>query len=98
MTKVEQLKKRVDFNTKVCKKCTKNCPDRKKPHHPTCLYAKARTPAGKVVLDAMTDWEKQSLNLPTKNMYMCSLACSQDLFSNPDRPLEAQWLESRRMQ
>jgi hypothetical protein len=67
MTKVKQLKKQVDFNTKECKKCTNNSPGHKKPHHPTCLCAKAwTTPAGKAVLDAMTDWEKQSLNLPTK--------------------------------
>ena len=35
-----------------------------------CLYAKAWTPARKVVLDALTDWEKQSLNLPTKKKYV----------------------------
>jgi hypothetical protein len=55
MKKIEQLKKRVDFNTKDCKKCTKHSSDSKKPHHLTCLYAKAWTPPGKVVLDAMTD-------------------------------------------
>ena len=70
MAKIEQLKKRVDFNTKACKKCIKNSPNYKKPHHPTCLHAKAWTPAKKMVLDAMTDWEKQRLTLPTKNIYV----------------------------
>ena len=70
MTKMEELKKRVDLNTKECTKCTKNSTAYKKPHHPTCLYAKAWTPARKVVLDALTDWEKQSLNLPTKKKYV----------------------------
>jgi hypothetical protein len=70
MTKVEQLKKRVDFNTKECTKCTKNCLGYKKLHHPTCLYARAGTPVGKALLDAMTDWEKESLNLPIKKKYM----------------------------
>jgi hypothetical protein len=70
MTKIKQLKKRVDFNTKECKKCTNNSPDHKKLHQPTCLFAKVWAPAGKVVLDVMTDWEKQSLNLPAKNKYV----------------------------
>jgi hypothetical protein len=70
LTKIKELKKRVHFNTKECKRCTKNATTYKKPHHPTCLYAKAWTPARKVVLNAMTDGEKQSLNLPTKNKYV----------------------------
>ena len=99
MTKIEQLKKRVDFNTKECKKCIKNSPDYKKPHHPTCLDAKAWTAAGKVVLDAMTDWEKQCLNLETKKKYVKLGLLPRSIYT--DRPLQAQqWLVlvSRRMQ
>jgi hypothetical protein len=63
MMDIEKLKKRVDFNTRECKKCVKNTVHHKKPHHPTCMDANAWTPAAKEVLDAMTDWEKQKLNV-----------------------------------
>jgi hypothetical protein len=86
MKKIELLKKRVDFNTKDCKKCLKNSVSYKKPHHPTCLYAKAWTPAGKVVLDAMTDWEKQSLNLRTKNAYVQLGLLPRSIFQSGSAP------------
>jgi hypothetical protein len=86
MLKIEQLKKRVDFNTRECKKCIKNSGDYKKPHHQTCLYAKAWTPAGKVVLNAMTDWEKQCLNLETKNKYVQCGLLPRSIFENRPPP------------
>lgn len=86
MTKMEELKKRVDFNTKECQKCTNNSLRYKKPHHPTCLYAKAWTPARKVVLDVMTDREKQSLNLSTKNKYMQLGLLSRFIFESRPPP------------
>jgi hypothetical protein len=70
MMQIEQLKKPVDFDIRECTKCIKNSADYKKPHHPTCLDAKAWTPAAKEVLDATTDWEKQKLNMLTKNAYV----------------------------
>jgi hypothetical protein len=91
MRKIEQLKTRVDFNTKTCTKCIKNSPDYKKPHHPTCLDAKAWKPAEKVVLDAMTDWEKQCLNLQTKNKHVQLGLLPRSIFKHrPPPPITAE--------
>ena len=54
---------------KSAKKCMNNSPCCEKPHHPTRLDAKARAPAGKVVIDVMLDWEKQRPNLEMKKKH-----------------------------